>query len=99
MTGAYVDNTLRFAPDLCNGCGMCVLVCPHRVFSQNGKIAVLEHRERCMECGGCMRNCPTEAITVQSGVGCASALMYAALTGKKSQTCGCDETPSCCGNR
>jgi len=36
-----------------------------------------------MECGACKLNCPTSAISVNSGVGCASAMIYAALTGKK----------------
>jgi len=34
-----------------------------------------------MECGACATNCPTEAITVQSGVGCAAALINTALDG------------------
>jgi ferredoxin len=36
-----------------------------------------------MECGACQLNCPTAAITVDSGVGCASAMIGAALRGKK----------------
>ena len=72
------------------------MVCPHRVFIQNGREAVLAEPQRCMECGACMVNCPTGAIEVESGVGCASAIMYAAITGKKEATCGCDDTPSCC---
>lgn len=51
-----------------------------------------------MECGACERNCPTKAIRVDSGVGCAAAMIRAALTGRKEVTCGCDDdTPSCCG--
>ena len=96
MTGSYAENTLRYAPELCNGCGMCSLVCPHRVFSQNGRLAVLLDPASCMECGACMRNCPTGAILVESGVGCAAAMMRAALRGRKEPTCGCDDTPSCC---
>jgi len=46
-----------------------------------------------MECGACQLNCPTGAIVVESGVGCASAMMYAALTGRKDVTC---DDASCC---
>ena len=31
----------------------------------------------------CKLNCPTGAITVDSGVGCAAAMILAAVTGKK----------------
>lgn len=96
MKSAYTENTLRYNPALCNGCGMCSIVCPHRVFTQNGREARLAERSRCMECGACMVNCPTGAIEVESGVGCASAMIYAAVTGKKEVTCGCDGAPSCC---
>jgi len=49
-----------------------------------------------MECGACQLNCPTGAISVESGVGCAAAMIYAALTGKKEATCG--KTDSSCGS-
>lgn len=96
MKSAYLENTLRYDSDACNGCGMCSMVCPHGVFTQNGQEAVLASPRRCMECGACMVNCPTGAIEVESGVGCAAAIMYAALRGKKEEGCGCEETPSCC---
>jgi hypothetical protein len=41
-----------------------------------------------MECGACQVNCPTHAIAVESGVGCAAAMICAALTGQKEATCG-----------
>lgn len=92
-----VVNTLRYDKEKCTGCGMCAIVCPHRVFSMNARKAKLTRYEACMECGACQRNCPAEAITVDSGVGCAAAMIVAALKGKKEPTCGCDETPACCG--
>jgi NAD-dependent dihydropyrimidine dehydrogenase PreA subunit len=88
MFNAYQTNTLEFNPALCNGCGICRQVCPHGVFALNGRRAVLVAPLACMECGACQLNCATGAITVQSGVGCAAAMIRAALTGQKEPTCG-----------
>jgi NAD-dependent dihydropyrimidine dehydrogenase PreA subunit len=81
-------NTLQYDAELCIGCEMCVIVCPHAVFGMNERMAQLVRPEACMECGACQLNCPIGAITVESGVGCATAMIYAALTGKKEATCG-----------
>jgi Fe-S-cluster-containing hydrogenase component 2 len=67
---------------------MCSVVCPHRVFSHGEKKAQLVRSEACMECGACQLNCPVNAIAVESGVGCAAAMIRAALSGKKEVTCG-----------
>ena len=88
MFNAYNKNTLLFNRELCNNCKMCSTVCPHAVFERNNGIVKVVHQERCMECGACQMNCPTGAVTVDSGVGCAAAMIYAALTGKKEATCG-----------
>ena len=82
-------NTLRYEPEQCINCGMCSVVCPHGVFAPDGSSARLVQPESCMECGACQLNCPTGAIVVDSGVGCATAMILAALTGKKGSTCGC----------
>ena len=87
-------NTLRYRPGRCIGCGRCAEVCPHRVFEMVERKARLVEAERCMECGACQVNCPAQAIEVESGVGCAHAMINAALRGKKEVTCGDD----CCGN-
>lgn len=92
-------NTLEYDEALCSGCGMCSEVCPHGVFETNGDKARLASREACMECGACQVNCPTGAIRVESGVGCAAAMIWAALTRRKEPTCGCpsdDQSPPCC---
>jgi NAD-dependent dihydropyrimidine dehydrogenase PreA subunit len=88
MYNAYQTNTLSYHPDQCIGCGVCVDVCPHAVFSMNGRKAVLVSQAACMECGACQVNCPTGAITVESGVGCAAAMIRAALKGEKEPSCG-----------
>jgi NAD-dependent dihydropyrimidine dehydrogenase PreA subunit len=89
MFNAYQTNTLQYNPADCIGCGLCVDVCPHAVFRMNGRVAKLDHLQGCMECGACQVNCPTNAITVESGVGCASAMILAALRGKEETTCEC----------
>jgi NAD-dependent dihydropyrimidine dehydrogenase PreA subunit len=81
-------NTLRYDSALCTGCGMCVSVCPHAVFVLDGAVAVLSDAEACMECGACKLNCPPGAIAVDSGVGCATAMIVSALTGR-SESCSC----------
>ena len=72
-----VDKTInvpaQISETLCIGCGMCVAVCPHRVFQLNNKKAEIIDRDACMECGACSRNCPVDAISVKTGVGCAAA--------------------------
>ncbi len=89
MFNAYATNTLQYDASLCIGCGVCVDVCPHAAFEMKGRLASLVHREACMECGACQLNCPTGAVRVESGVGCASAMIRAALNGQKEPACGC----------
>lgn len=83
-------NTLRYDPDLCVNCGECSAVCPHGVFVAGDEVAELALPDACMECGACQLNCPTGAIAVQSGVGCAAAMIRAALMGKP-ETCVCSD--------
>jgi NAD-dependent dihydropyrimidine dehydrogenase PreA subunit len=94
---SYQENTLRFESEKCVGCTACLTVCPHAVFSHGERQIVLSARERCMECGACQMNCPTGALSVNSGVGCATALINGALTGNESCGCGGDDCEnSCC---
>lgn len=88
-------NTLRYLPGRCTNCGSCSKVCPHGVFEAGENRAKLAAPERCMECGACQLNCPTQAIMVDSGVGCAAAMIKAALTGSKEVTCGPDGCKGC----
>ena len=88
MQNAYLENTLTYDSALCIGCGLCVAVCPHGVFEMDGRLARLVNSHACMECGACQKNCPPGAIFVESGVGCASAMILSALKGQAEPSCG-----------
>jgi ferredoxin len=92
---SYLENTLRSDQSLCTNCGMCTAVCPQGVFESDTTVAILAKAEACMECGACARNCPTGAIQVESGVGCASAMIWAALTGGP---VSCGGEAGCCAS-
>jgi NAD-dependent dihydropyrimidine dehydrogenase PreA subunit len=65
--------TLELNQKKCNGCGMCIKVCPRSVFELSGGKAIILNRDYCMECGACALNCSQMAITVKSGLGCGCA--------------------------
>ncbi len=95
----YLANvtTLAYDSEKCAGCGRCVEVCPQAVFEMRDRRAAITDRDLCMECGACARNCDFGAITVNSGVGCASAIINSIINGGP-PTCGCGDTATnCCG--
>ena len=73
----YLKNvsTLQLDQNKCNGCKMCINVCPHAVFTMEAKRAKIVDLDACMECGACSMNCPENAISVLSGLGCGCATM------------------------
>jgi len=89
----YLKNitTLRYDSTKCIGCGLCVDVCPHRVFQMDGRKAYITDKDRCMECGACELNCISSAINVSKGVGCAAAVINSYFN-KGEVSCG----PECC---
>lgn len=90
--------TLELDGSKCNGCLMCIHVCPHEVFAVEDKRAVIVDRDACMECGACAMNCEPGAITVQSGVGCAAAVLNSMIKGGE-PSCDCSTDTgdgSCC---
>lgn len=96
----YLKNvvTLEYDPDKCVGCKKCLEVCPSGVFEFHNKKAYILDKNRCIECGACKNNCEYEALAVDDGVGCATALINSMITGKE-PTCGCSDDGgggSCC---
>ena len=92
--------TLQLDQEKCFGCGICTEVCPQEVLGLEDGRARIRQRDSCMECGACARNCPAGALKVRTGVGCAAAVINAAL-GRKSACCcastgGEDSSPTGC---
>lgn len=92
----YMDGAaiLKLNRETCVGCGMCVTVCPHRIFGLRDKKAEILDYNACMECGACARNCPVAAIYVNpdDGCGCAAYIInswIAKVKGSPVQVCGC----------
>jgi len=90
-TLVYLSNvvTLQLDKVKCNGCALCTIVCPHRVFVMEQKKAAITNINKCMECGACAKNCASGAISVAAGVGCASAILNGMIKGTEPQ-CGCN---------
>ncbi len=93
----YLSNvtTLKYDSGKCAGCGRCVEVCPRAVFVMRDKRAAITDSDLCMECGACALNCDFGALSVNSGVGCAAAIINSMITGGP-PSCDCSDG-SCCG--
>ena len=93
--------TLELDREKCVGCGMCLTVCPHQVWQMDRGRAMMAARDQCMECGACALNCAAGAIRVESGVGCAAAIIGSVLPWAGWGKCSLDkERPGqgvCCG--
>jgi len=62
-------------PNYCKGCGICVEMCPAKVFELSKEInergyhpAVPVRQEKCTQCHLCELYCPDQAITVLGDV-------------------------------
>lgn len=60
-----MDRTVTTTIDeaLCNGCGLCVEICPKETITMNGEKALVAGLQS-LNCGHCMAVCPTGAIKV-----------------------------------
>ncbi|MBU3916243.1 4Fe-4S binding protein [bacterium] len=87
----YLKNvsTLSHNPELCIGCRMCEIVCPHQIFVMENKKAKMTDKDACMECGACVLNCESGAIDVTPGVGCAAYIISSWINGKENASCDC----------
>ena len=100
MKHRYLKNvaTLNLTKEKCSGCGVCLDVCPHGVFNLENGEAVIVDKNFCMECGACAMNCPMSAVTVDANTGCATAIIFRWITGKKpASSCSDDDDKVCCG--
>lgn len=88
-------STLELDRTKCTGCAMRLSVCPHGVFALDDGKARIDDLDACMECGACARNCSAEAVRVQAGVGCATAIIIGALRGSEPD-CGVSDNDCCC---
>jgi len=89
--------TLQIDSNKCVGCGICTTVCPHDVITVSNRKATIKNLNDCMECGACKANCPVNAVEVETGVGCAWAIVKSALAGSETVSCDCGDSGSCCG--
>ena len=95
----YLKNvsSLKFFAEKCTNCLACIDVCPHGVFQLKNKKVGVADKDLCMECGACALNCKCGAISVNSGVGCASGIINGMLTGgEPSCDCGGSSSAECC---
>lgn len=86
----YLKNvsSLKLDAELCNGCEMCINVCPHNVLAIADRKVHIENKDSCMECSACVKNCPQEALSVNPGVGCAYAILVGMIKGT-APNCDC----------
>lgn len=68
---AKVKGAIKVDIDLCKGCDLCVVACPHDVLSLGSNVnkkgynySVMIRPENCTGCSNCASVCPDSCITV-----------------------------------
>lgn len=56
---------IQIDPELCDGCGLCITVCPSETISINNKMAQISG-ETSLTCGHCIAICPKGAISLKN---------------------------------
>lgn len=58
--------------DLCKGCGICIRLCPMKVFSKSNKLSergiyppISINKDKCTGCRICEEHCPEMAIFIE----------------------------------
>jgi NAD-dependent dihydropyrimidine dehydrogenase PreA subunit len=54
-------------PELCCGCGLCIVVCPQGVFSLKDGVSQTERIDDCLQCHLCEVACEYHAIAIREG--------------------------------
>lgn len=61
---SFFHHALTIREDICNGCSLCMRVCPTGALRiRNGKAMLIA--DRCVDCGECFRQCPEHAIIIE----------------------------------
>lgn len=76
--------------ETCDGCAICMHVCPHGVLEISERKAFASSEDDCIECGACQLNCEPGALTVIKGTGCLLVVIKEDILGMKKEA-------ACCG--
>jgi len=64
MEKGFFHHALTIREDICNGCSLCMRVCPTGALRiRDGKARLTN--DRCVDCGECFRSCPVNAIIIE----------------------------------
>jgi L-aspartate semialdehyde sulfurtransferase len=56
------DNLVCWDEDRCTHCGLCINICPVKVFSRIDDWKISINKELCISCGDCIELCPVNAL-------------------------------------
>ncbi len=59
-----MENQIIIQREWCKSCGICIALCPEKVFASNLGQPEIVHPEKCIGCKSCEYHCPDFAIRV-----------------------------------